>query len=192
MKDKFSSHTKVAQPQIFLETRSIERYTAASVYLLALHKYAFPEVQGAAPAWLLQASLSEGKQRELIWQLQPHSWSWFLVYNWYLSSLCSTTSSNFHSLSLVISAGCSLPGCMIFVNYGQRMPLAISVNKGCCSIKPPVTTAATRTPTPKGEPWRNSGWTQNHQASHQQLQQPSKLHPRGNQDGKNRIQALDR
>ena len=36
---------------------------AASVYLLALHKYAFPEVQWAAPAWLLQASLSGGKQK---------------------------------------------------------------------------------------------------------------------------------
>lgn len=165
---------------------------AASVYLLALHKYAFPEVQWASPAWLLQASLSGGKQKgayltttapfmELISGLQPA-----LIFS------LLTTSSNFHSRSLVISAGCSLPGCMTLVNCGQRMPLAISVNKGCCSIKPPVTTAATRTPTPEGEPRRNSGWTQNHQASRPPLQQPSKRHPEGNQDGKNRIYALDR
>lgn len=164
----------------------------ASVYLLALHIYAFPEVQWAAPAWLLQASLSGGKQKgayltntapfmELISGLQPA-----------LTFSLLTTSSNFHSHSLVTSAGCSLPGCMTFVNCGQRMPLAISVNKGCCSIKLPVTTAATSTLTPKGGPRRNSGWTQNDQASRQPLQQPSKLHPEGNQDRKNRIYALDR
>ena len=38
MKAKFSLHTKVAQPQIFLETRSIERYMNIREYFKPLLK----------------------------------------------------------------------------------------------------------------------------------------------------------
>ena len=43
----------------------------------SLYKFSSPQVQGAAPAWLLEVSLSEGKQKELIGQspfMQLISW----------------------------------------------------------------------------------------------------------------------